>query len=438
MAKKTLKELLDERALKAEAADTASKVGDAESRNLTPEEFKTFNDLLGEVRALDEQIVQARAIEAFQAGRAQGFPGGGESGNRDTSPGDQRDMAGYNLNKALLAKVDGRALDGVEAEVQQVAEARAKEDGIKLNGNGVVVLDEVLQKRGQTVTLQTANPGDQGGLLVQKQMQGVLGIMQANTFLDKVGARFMTGLSDDLVFPVQETTPTIQELTEIEEGGDTEVLFSSFEMKPQRRFTNVPISRQLLIQSSIDMQNFVITVIGIALSQKMNAEAVAHLLTIINAVNGNLISLGTNGDTIDYNDVVALEALIEGFDHLRGEGKYLTNSKVKAKLKTTQVFTGTNGVPVWSGDDVLNGYRAISSNIVPSNITKGTGTNLSAMFFGIWSDFMVGLWGGTEYIIDHITLKKKAQLEITANAFWNMKAARAKSFAGIKDIVTTL
>ncbi|MCF0060126.1 phage major capsid protein [Dyadobacter chenwenxiniae] len=432
--KKTLKELLDERALKFGEAETLA--DESDKRELTAEERTLFTTRTSEVLVLDEVIASKRQIESFQLGRA-AYVGSGEEGNRDTSKGDQRDLAGYNLNKALLAKLDNRALDGIEAEVQQMAEARAKEDGIKLTGNGIVVLDEVLQKRGQTVTLQTTNPGDQGGVLVEKKLQGVLEVLQANTFLDEVGARFMTGLTGDLVFPVQETMPIIQELTEIEAMNDSEILFSSFEMKPARRGTTVPISRQLLIQSSIDMQNFTINAIGEALAQKMNAEAISNLLTIITLANGNLLALGLNGAAPTYNDIVALEALVDGYNHKRGTPKYLTNTKVKAKLKTTQKFTGTNGDPVYNDDNELNGYKAVISNIVPSNLTKGTATNVaSAIVYGNFSDFMVGMWGGTEYIIDPFAKKKSAQIEITANAFWNMKAARVKSFSGIKDALT--
>lgn len=432
--KKTLKELLDERALKFTEAGTLAE--EADKRDLTAEERSQFTTLTSELKALDEQIVSKRQIEAFNAGRAQGFSGTGEDGNRDTSKGDQRDLAGFNLNRALLAKLEQRALDGVEAEVAKMGEERAIEAGLELTGNGIVVLDSVFEKRGQTVTGQTLNPGDQGGVLVEKDLQGLLGLIQADTFLEKVGAWFMTGLKGDIVFPVQETAPTIQELTEIEQMNDSEILFSSMELKPTRRGTTVPISLQTLRQTSYDMQNTVLTAISESLAQKMNAEAIATLLTIITSGNGNLLALGTNGAVPTYNDIVALEGLIDSFNHNKGVPKYLTNTKVRSKLKTTQIFTGTNGAPVWSPDNVLNGYPAVVSNIVPSNLTKGTANNASAIIFGNFRDFRVGMWGGTEYIIDPYTQKKKAQIEVTANAFWAMKAVRVKSFSGIKDALT--
>lgn len=430
-----LKELMDARADKH--AEASALVDLAKERAHTAEERSQFDALSKEMDDLDEQIKHEQRLISFRAGKA-ATVGTGADGNRDVSKQDERDMSKYNLNRALLAKVDQRALDGIEAEIQAETEKRATEEGIELSANSIVVLDSVLQKRGQTVTLQTTNPGDQGGVTVDTTMKGVLELMYANTFLDKVGAKTMTGLTGNVKFSVQETAPTIQELTEIEEMDDDEILWSSFGMSPKRRGTTIPISRQLLIQSSLDMQNVVIDQIGIALGQKANAEAIANILTAITSGNGNLIALGTNGAAPIYANVVALKALIDGFNHLHGSPKFLTNSKVQAQLELTQKFTGTDGTTVWKEGNTVAGYPAVVSNIVPSNLVKGTATNASAIIFGNFADFYMGAWGGTEYIVDPFSAKKKGQIEITVNAFWDQKIARVKSFAGIKDALTPL
>ncbi len=433
MAKKTLKQLQDERAVKFKEADEAAKLG--ESRSLTTEEFANFTKLTEEVRELDLEIEQAVKLEQHAQIRALAV-NTGVAGNRDNSPGDERDIAKFSLLRALNLKHENKPLDGVEAEVVTMSERAAKEDGISLQGNGLVILDKVLQKRGQTVTLQTLNAGDQGGVLVPKDVRGMLDVIQANTFLDKVGAKFLRGLTGNLEIPVQETTPTIQELTEIEEMDDDEILFGTASMTPKRRGITIPISKQTLIQASIDMEAFTIQAIGEALAQKLNAEAVSVLLTAITSGNGNLLSLGTNGDRPSYEDIVDLEALVDGVDHLLGDPVYLTNTKVKAILRTAQKFSGTNGDPVWDRDGV-NGYKPVVSNIVPSNLIKGTLTNASPIIFGNFRDFLVGFWGGTEFIIDPYSAKKKGQIEITANAFWNQKVLRIRSFSGLKDAITT-
>ena len=293
---------------------------------------------------------------------------------------------------------------------------------------------EFMQKRGQSVTLQTTNPGDQGGVLVPTDTMPLLDMLWAQTWLKESGARFLTGLTGNPRFPVQTTKPTVQELTEIEEMGYTEILFSDFGMTPKRRGVTIPISKQSILQSSIDIQELVMENISMALAQYMNVEAVGILLGAITSGNNNLLALGTNGTKPTYENLVDLEAMIETKDALKNTPKYLTNAKMKALFKKAQVFTGTNGEPVWGKGNILNDYPTIVSNLIPSNLTKGTATAIaSAIIFGNFNDLYVGLWGGVEFIVDPFSAKKKAQTEITANTFYDIKVARTQSFAGTKD-----
>jgi HK97 family phage major capsid protein len=194
----------------------------------------------------------------------------------------------------------------------------------------------------------------------------------------------------------------------------------------------------LLLQSSIDVQNFVIDQIRMALDYKLNVDAINAILAAISTANGNILELGTDGAVPDYASIVGLETIVAANDADKNSLKYLTNSKVRGKLKLTQKFTGTNGDPVWEKGNEMNGYPAVVSNIVPSNLTKGTATGVcSAIVFGNFSDLYVGIWGGADFIIDPFSAKKKAQIEITCNMFWDTEVARVKSFAGIKDAKTT-
>ena len=74
------------------------------------------------------------------------------------------------------------------------------------------------------------------------------------------------------------------------------------------------------------------------------------------------------------------------------------------------------------------------TTLMPSDITKGTGKNLSAMLFGNFADVIVGQWGGLDIIVDPYTLKKSAQVEITMNAWHDVFVRHDESFAAIKDI----
>ena len=50
------------------------------------------------------------------------------------------------------------------------------------------------------------------------------------------------------------------------------------------------------------------------------------------------------------------------------------------------------------GEGLVNGYPYYCSNQVPGNLTKGTGTNLSALIFGKFSELFFAEWGNTEIL----------------------------------------
>lgn len=70
-----------------------------------------------------------------------------------------------------------------------------------------------------------------------------------------------------------------------------------------------------------------------------------------------------------------------------GSLAYLTNSKVRGAMKTTEKSQGTARFLMEGGE--VNGYKTVVTNLVPADIKKGTGTNLSAMIFGNFADVVL-------------------------------------------------
>jgi Phage capsid family len=48
------------------------------------------------------------------------------------------------------------------------------------------------------------------------------------------------------------------------------------------------------------------------------------------------------------------------------------------------------------------GYPIFSTTSIPTNLTKGSGTNLSEIFFGNWADLLIGQWGSLEIMATNI------------------------------------
>ena len=81
----------------------------------------------------------------------------------------------------------------------------------------------------------------------------------------------------------------------------------------------------------------------------------------------------------------------------------------------------------------LNGYPVSISNLVPNDLTKGTGTSLNAGIFGDWSQVMIGEWGFYDMVVDNISRKKEGLIEITVNSFLDILIKHGEAFAVVKD-----
>jgi len=71
---------------------------------------------------------------------------------------------------------------------------------------------------------------------------------------------------------------------------------------------------------------------------------------------------------------------------------------------------------------------------VPKNLTKGTGTNLSAALFGVWEELIIGEWGALNVQVDPYTAGI-GNIKISVLQFVDLGVRHAQSFAAITDIV---
>lgn len=402
---------------------------EAEKRSRTPEETAEWTNLKNELVTMRQELADLE--EQDRINRSQAKPVDAPAVHTD-----KKDISSFSIYRGLSLLVQGKELDGAEKEVHDIAVTEARLSNITPQGFAVPSFLPS-EKRGQTSTGQTSTAGDQGGFTVPTVINGFIEALWAKNFLSEVGATRLAGLTGNLSIPVQSTKPAASELTEIEQMGDTEILFSDVDMSPNRRGITIPLSKLIMLQSSLDMQNLVMEQMRKALGYKLNVDAITAILAAITSGNGNLIDLDTNGAIAEYPDFVQLETLVANNNAEKDGMKYLTNTKVRGKAKVTQKFSSTNGDPIWEKGNEINGYPAVVANTVPSNLTKGVSSGVcSAIVFGNFQDCYVGMWGGMDFVVDPFSAKRKHQIEITANMFWDVEIARALSFAGIKDALT--
>lgn len=432
--KRTLKEVRDLIGELNENFDKFSAKAKAEGIDkLTSEERDLMRNYSVEIRELHDEETLIMGIEARDSEKAtkEARAVGVLGGQVDISKKEAKDFAAVKIGNALRQLAADGKLSGLEAEVDDYARRDAATKNIDVSATGFAMPSTIgkMEERGQTVTGQTTAAGDQGGVYVPTEIAPFIEALWSQSFLGTVGATRFSDLSGIQKFPVQLTKPTAQELTEIQTMASDEITWGSISMSPNRRGTSIPVSRLLLIQGSLDTQSFITRNLQMTLAHKMELDALVELLAL------TPIALDTNGKALTYADVVALETAVAAADAETSGMNYLTNTKVRGKLKTTEKFSGTNGNPVWENGNQINGYNTAISNYVPSNLTKGTANAVcSALFFGNFSDLYMGLWGGLVFDVER--LPKSDQSEITVNGYWDVAVARAASFASYKDVLT--
>ncbi|WP_165076061.1 phage major capsid protein [Paludisphaera rhizosphaerae] len=115
---------------------------------------------------------------------------------------------------------------------------------------------------------------------------------------------------------------------------------------------------------------------------------------------------------------------------------WVGSPKVRAKLRGTDGSTGSAGAWLWNDSDRVLGKAAFATTSMPDDLTKGSGTNLSALAFGDWSTVSVGMPETAQVIIDPIGLGMTGGVRMTVFLDVRVSFRRPTAFVLIKDVAT--
>jgi HK97 family phage major capsid protein len=428
-----LRELREKRSKKVDEAKSLFAKAKAENRSLSPEEKTQHDNLIGEIDTLDEDIKRAQRQEDLdkeEANRSQPL------NTHNTT--EVRDLNSYSLLKAARSQAGLAKLDGLELEMHQEAEKEARAAGQAVDGVGSPRI--LISRRDNSITMPT-QPED-GSAIVETTHRPVLDLLRPNLTLRQLGATFLTGLTGNISSGSLSEGAVSEWEDEVAEVKKSNQKFATEGLAPKRLGTKVHRSKQFLLQTDPsveamlrrDLENSIMLAVERA---AINGDGVKKPLGILNTPGIGAVSIGANGGVPTRDLLIALATEVEDNDIPMTSPGFLLNVRTKAKLKSTKVDAGS-GIFLMNSNNELDGYPAYASNLVPKNITKGTGTNLSAAIFGNWADLLIGQWGGMDLVVDPYTLASNGQYRIVIQAYFDTLLQRVKSFAAVKDIITTL
>lgn len=434
---KKLNELRDLRAEKIEALQKIDATASAETRGLTDPEKDKYDSILAEISDLDSDI--KRAVKREELAKESILAGSGITHGKEG-----KEVREYSLTRALAGHINGN-LSGLELEMHQEAEKEARDAGASFSARGLMVPSIVLNgtnKRDNSVTMPT-QPEDGSAVIRDDAPLPMLAYLTNALVTRQLGARYLTGLRGDLPIDEMAQGAVSTWKGEIEELDKSNIKFATKKMSPHRLGTFAVVSNQFLTQVSPAIEAMLKQELMQSVAREVDRAAIAGSGTndeptgILNTAGIGAVALGTNGGAPTYEDIVALEAAVDTQNAATGSLAYLINAATKARLKTTKLDAGS-GLYLMPSSIELNGYKVVTSNMVSGDITKGTGTDLSAIIFGNWNDLLIGQWGGLNILTDPYTYGTSGRVRLIVESFWDVMVRRAASFAAIKDAVTTL
>jgi HK97 family phage major capsid protein len=361
------------------------------------------------------------------------------------SRGEQREIENYSFGRVFAAAARGEPLDGLEGEMVAVAQKEARESGIAVGRWAIPSAAMHVKRFRADQTATGTNEGSQT-IATAVSVDWVTPLL-SRVVLQALGATILTGLQGNILIPTFADTTEQTEKGENVAADEVTSATGSITLTPNRLPVYVDISEQLLIQGNPSVEAFMRshllrkTAVRIDKMAINGSGASNQPLGILNTVGIGAVDGGAAGGAPDWGDIVDLETAVAVADADVGRIAYLTNPKVRGKLKKTPVVTGTDSQMVWdrqSPETPLNGYRTGVTTAVPSNLVDGaSGSVLSAIIFGNFEDLIIAQWGGFDVkrVVDK-TNAISGLVTLVVTAFYDAAVQRPASFAAMKDAIT--
>ena len=406
--------------------DTAEK----EERDLNDDESKKFDTHKAELRTLESKLERAEVIA--EAERSMDTdPNQPRRGNDGTF---EQQCRSFQITRAIAAQLSPGEVDaGREFEVSQEL---ARRNGTK--PSGIYVPHEIFLETRDVLT------SGSGGNLVPEQHRADLMIdrLRAALQVQALGATVLSGLVGDQDIPRLTGSATGYWVAEHGALTESDHTYDTVTLSPSTVGAEVEYSRRMLINAvpaveqlvRSDLANVLATEID---NQAINGDGTGNKPTgVLNVAGIGDTSHGTDGGAPTWDNVLNIinETAID--NALAGNLGWLTSPPVVKKMRGTVRVASTDSRFIMEEPGTLAGYQVRQTTNVPINLTKGSGTDLSAAIFANWADLLIGYWSTVDILVNpyHTDVYSKGGVKINALQDCDIAVRHPESFSVAVDI----
>jgi HK97 family phage major capsid protein/ATP-dependent Clp endopeptidase proteolytic subunit ClpP len=381
-------------------------------------------------------INERTSVEDFQANVLKRYKTNVQPLNLDPNIGmTKKDLKRYSVVNAIrIAAKNGGQLptgSGIEAEAHEAATKQYASGG--MTPQGFMIPNDVLcssigdvtnlsgEERAQVMNTVTqmrnalsANTPSTGGYLVDDTLLSgqFIDLLRNAAVVRRLGPTVLSGLTSVVRLPRQVTAGTAAWLAESAAITAADPTFGQLTLAPKRIGGGIDLSKELIMQTSLSVEAF-------ARQELATVIAIGEDLSFINGGGGSAplgilqttgVGSVTFGAAPTWAKVVEFESTTETANALIGTAQWLSNPTVKGKWKTT-VKVASQAVFLLEENEA-NGYMFNSTNQI---LTSGGQAN--RVVFGVWSDAVIGEFGGLDVVVDPYSGARSGNIQVTVNAW---------------------
>ncbi|RDD29909.1 phage major capsid protein [Prosthecochloris sp. ZM] len=321
----------------------------------------------------------------------------------DTSIGmSAREVGKYrfmNLVNALANPNSREAQERAKYELE-VSEAAAKRMG--KSPKGIAVPVDILRGAFSPYQKRELTASGDGQYFTQTNVLGgsFIDYLDSRTRVIQAGATVLRDLNGSVSIPRRDAEMVGGWVGESDDTPDKTPSYDAVMLSDKTYGMNVKISRQMRLQSSIDIEMLVRRdmatgmAIGIDRGALAGTGASNQPTGVINQTGVNTVTLG-GAHAPTYENVVDMETAITEDNEFvdGGDLSWIIHPTLVGYCKKTPIESG-DATRIIGKDEVgLIGYARYPS-------TNATYDSVKRMFLGNWQDLLIGMWGGLDVIVD--------------------------------------
>lgn len=416
----TLRELMEKRARLVAEMRALNDKPEGEAGDLSEAQHKVFGELRADLERTDKAIDRQTLIDEADR-RADGAAISGDSDQNF-----DRECRAFSLTRAIAGAAGLDIDNGREREVS--AELKRRHAGAF---KGVAVPMQVFEKR---VVATQAPVGGPGGNIIATDFRAdqFIDILRAQMVTQARGATVLSGLTGNVDIPRLKASAAAGWVAENAAITPSDHEFDKVSMTPKHVGAITEFSRNMLLQSTPDIEQLIRSDFAAVLARALDAAALVGGGS--NEPDGLIasgIDTSVSMSTPSWDAVLDLINIVEEADAM-GNG-FVMRPLVAKTLRQTPKVASTDSVMVMESPDSLAGYPVSRSTLVPIDTTPTP--DETSIIFGQWSDLLIGYWSAFDLLVNpyESTAYSKGNVSVRGMLTADIAVRHLESFAAATD-----